>query len=247
MSSRSRSNNPLENLQDAANKLAELRQRWNDRLTFETCSISEEYSKGRIAITLEIHVASGHSYHIQYAAIPDAKRAIAHDHSAATGGPNNGIDVVQLNDIEDGDKETMFIVDVQTVEGTKKGIPSRVRAYLIGQHRNDVIRSLQYSLTEGFYKFVPVVPHSKRRPACRFLADVRNEFDVGNIESGPQVMNSIPQDQWKFARRFLSHLEFKKIAPGRIFLDTKAAKVGLDEFPNQTIKLRDVLIGPFDL
>ena len=239
----------LECLNSAQCDLRKLVEHWNDRLTFETCDIAKAYVDGWLALVVNMKLAgSRHSYHAYCAALIDASGTPPHGEASTARHFNISVEVHQLPDAEYWDQQHVLIGNIQTIQHFKKRVPSCVTFHRISEQRNNVVRSLQYSLTERVYKFFSVFPDPEIGPFARCFPESNHEFNVGKIERSPEIVKSVPQDEGQFFGRLFGESEIEAALAGiRISFNIEHVEVSIEEGVKHIIEINDVLIGPFDL
>ena len=233
----------LDCLNDAKDDLRKLMQCWDNRLTFERLSLIEAYCDSRLSIALELEFA-GHPQYIQYSALSNSKSAILEDSPSCF-----SVNICQGGNGSNGQQQSVFIGNVETVQGTKRGIPSFVRLYDIKNERDDIgTRHLYFSALQSGFKFLFGIPNWEVCPLGWCSTAQGDNLTSHEVQGSPQVVDSIAKDQRNFFRKGFGHFKFEDIYPCvRVFLDVKTVKIGLDESIQEFVKLTDVLIGPFDL
>lgn len=245
----SRSDSLLKCVQYSADQLHKLGKRWNDRLSFERCSIAEEYRKGRLAITIDLNIPSLHRrrYYIQFSAIRDAKGTSPETKPAISHNDVGGY-VLQFENMEGRNQQNVLIRDIQIVKCAQERVASLVSANVVCQHGDDIRRTLQYSLTQGRYEFIFVVKHPKCSPFGGLASGGGDKLDIGNIQRSSQIMDGVSEDKGDITWDIPDHLHLQEIVSGlSVFLYSNSAEITMNKVADHLCELRNVLIGPFDL
>lgn len=244
----------LETLDDSKNKLRELFERWDNRLTLQGKSLVEQYISGRLSLVVDVDfIAFGNA-----------------------GAPTNGdIGVVELNrqraldnegtrfvfymnvrqcrNVEHGNEQFVFVENIEVVKSADRVIPSLVRLYNVNYVLPEFSGEafMYYSILASFYKFLP------RAVGLEWKADVSEALggtSLGHnvadqqIECASEIVNSVANNGGRIFRNSSQHSELQDVLFGiRIVLNDKFVEVSLNECLKDRVKLKDVLIGPFDL
>ena len=244
----------LELINDAGDGLRNLMERWENRLTFESVrSLTEEYRKGRLSL-------------ICYAERPLERRleqVIINDISAGTHQVCLPLEplviglvyqayIPHLSDRQNGRQEFVLISNIQPVQSIDGVIPSFVRLYPVKDEVHNVHpyaedRRLFFSCIDLSYQFVPFFEDGKPECSIGLPSRFLNSLISQSIKSRSKIVYSITNDQGQFSRGTMYYQFTDIVTSLRIFIDRKAVKVSLDESIKKSLKLLDVLVGPFDL
>lgn len=255
-----------EKLDEALDKLAELRQRWEQRLTLDNLALAERYIKGelRILVHLRSRLATDLGrYPEEYCAIfervlpvggpnSDRHREILGDNQI--GGQIGNI-VERASGIQDDApvsyadryQELVLIRNVETMETPKRFIPSLVRFGLLNQAHRIFGNSLYLSKVAGF-KSLGALGNEKAGTIRNFLSVGADQFANQQVEGGSEIVDSVTGDGTPVRRRLARDLDLENQISGiRIVLGDDSIWFALLEPSDQFFETTDVLFGPFDL
>ena len=236
--------------------LAHIQKCWEEGLALNNAGLIEKYLSGRFAITLYFD-ASGIGAH-------EALRAAWADRDCRA--PNAVVVLISnvpqgdgLGD-EDGDQQSVFVTDVELVEGPQKSVRSFVRAYLIDDEGCDAGNGRLYGGvaafattsstpgaglaaldTKGRYKFLPRFPHRERESGVlpvQYLADYV-------IENGTEIVHRVTerQDHLRWQRIDRDNADF--LAALRVVLNDHFAEIRFAVGIPDGLKLANVMVGPY--
>ena len=236
----------LECLDDAADELRELMERWDNRLTLERDSLAKRYVEQRLAVLVQFKL-SGRAYWAHYRAIGAHCQEGVGPHVAT----NTEIDTTQGAYGKGRDEQAMLILNVEVVEGTKRSIPSVAFVWADGldNETHDIKpRNLYLSAIDGRFKFCFVVGDWKAHPLKGLFPSEQYQLVSSKVKSRSQVVEGVPEDDGEVVGRPLRHFELDDaISRIGVRLGVQAAEVGLHECSDDIIEIIDVLFGPFDL
>jgi hypothetical protein len=148
----------LEAPNDSKNKLRHLFKRWDNRLTLQGKSLSEQYIGGRLSLVVDVDfIALG-----QCSTPTDRDIGVAelNRHCALD---NEGARFVfymnarQRCNMEHWNEQFVFVKNIEVVKGADRGIPSFVRLYdikyVLPEFAGEAF--MYYSTLTSFYKFLP--------------------------------------------------------------------------------------------
>lgn len=232
----------LERLDCAKNYFRKIMERWNNLLTFERLILDEAYSKNRIFIICDLSVR-GAVLRLAFSKPLDieiavGKLPISTGSSACPHQPDR---------VEKGNQELMLIHNVENVKTVQGIVPSTVGFYRVDDDLRDFgCMSLYFSFCDLTNKFIPRL--IKREPNVSVPIGLRDNFPDDHIKSSVEVVNNIPDNQREFAgeRVCFDDMKFAYSAISiKLFPD--AINISLDIATQNSIKLTDVLVGPFAL
>jgi hypothetical protein len=243
-----------EQINEIIDRAAQLRERWNNRLTLDNRRFIKRYfdAESWIAVVYTIKVASGFRAE-QYCAIFQA--AVSRPQSK--GGADYGLLLPRdihlhakkhsLVASKDGEQQAMLVDYVELMEAPQTVVPSTVWF----QRGDDISgwpgNALAYSLKDGF-KFVAISPYREDIIVGDGLSVDLDKLTPQEIERGAEVMNCVSCDGGKMIRRTCSELDaILQVARLGIGLADDLIRVRLVERRDLGTKLVDVLIGPFNL
>lgn len=207
--------------------------------------ISKKYIEGRLSVILDLDIGAA-SHHVKLS-------AIGNPNSPADGGIAvlvNERDSDKLNEREHRREQEVFVLNVKVMEKADWiSIPSRVRLYDINYVANNVReKSLYFSTIERTYKFIPRLSSDKLGVFGGHLAACPNDVANHQVERCSEIMRCVSNYQGPFGWYSGSHLKTCDVLQFfSVKLDTKNVEVCLHECINSFVKLKDVMIGPFDL
>lgn len=230
-------------LHDARNDLSKLIERWDNCLAFKNLSLVENYMDGRLAIAINLERIGVAKY--KCIVFRDMNRGRKFFHYSAAGSHCYGAETTES---KDWNQESMLVGNIKIVESVERVIPSLIWLY----HVNDQIDyvctgDLYFSTVDSRFKFLPRIPHREASPLRWLLSGHGDDLASREIEGGSQVMNGVTDDQRNVATDGLEHPEFQDICAIRLVLDPQTISVRLDQCRDNSLKLRDVLYGPFNL
>jgi hypothetical protein len=180
---------PIERIECFRNELAELRERWDNRLVLERASLAEIYANGRLEILLYGNWNIGRN-DVLWAVRVSADTTIGELVGSDGPGPD---DASQSNR---WDKQVMFVVIVQDMEGPERVVRSVLRPYVFEKKVFSVGEGLLYRVEDGGgFKVFPVFTH--REMWLRLRIDSSNDAGAHVIQCSSQVMDRISNDERK--------------------------------------------------
>jgi len=235
--------------------LRHLQQRWEDGLALNNASLIEKYLSGRFSVVLYCHPATPEVNEVSNTTRPYGRSHVAHTIVVFVDSINPGDALGN----KDGDQEPVFITTVEFVEGPKKAVPAFVRAYLINDELADAsnghlygsVPALLFSLpanqlslgTKGSYKFLPIVGH---RESQARISPTENLVD-GVVQRRPEIMDCISKEKHKLGWQRIDRDYAECLASVRVILKAELAEIRFEERFPSSMKLVDVLVGPFTL
>lgn len=233
----------LDCLDDAADNLRNLWERWENRPTLENVSFVEKYSEGRFSVILHFEFL-GTRYQVSARSRSHGKTAIDQ-----TVGSDSSIYMIQSDDRNQRYQQPVLVHNVELIQCDKGIIPSRIRLDgIVDQIKNVFPNKLYFSTLENIFKFVPVFGDGEIKVMRGFLSGHRNNFKCNMVKGGTEIVNGVSDEQRDPARDRNDHLKLEQIISGiQVFLDAKLVKIAMTEFFKKNAQLLDVLIGPFDL
>jgi hypothetical protein len=151
--------------------------------------------------------------------------------------------------LQDWKQEPVFVEDVEIVQGPEGAIPSLVRFYGIHDEVGDCFGGLMYqSAFDGSYKFIPGFSKWESSEVIVTSQPTKNNLVNCNIKRSLEIMEGISNDESNVIGKRLSLLEMKNVISAlRVVLNVDSVEIGCLEGQNASVKVRDVLVGPFDL
>lgn len=231
----------LDCVNDARDDLRKLMKRWNERLTFESAVLWEEYAKGRLTKVCYVHPGAS-SNGIQPATGIDTEGKVVEPIVVIVMAANAG----DLDDTNRRNQQPMFIDDVDFVEGPNGIIPSNVRLYYINDEiANVATRDLNFSTTHLAYKFLPRISDWEAAILGWSAASDGDNFTGHKIQSRSKVMNCVTENKGNTFRQRRG-IEYQYISTCKIPIDANTASASFEEGGKSRVQLIDVLVGPFN-
>jgi hypothetical protein len=238
--------NAFEAIDRATDEVREVKDRWQNSLTVKRHSIAENYADGRLSLICDLNILA-----------PDTRidRDAGMDHCPLGHGEvlATAIFAVDRPDVRNvllRDQEPMLVFNVESVQ-TPQGLAYRslVRLYLIHDEVDDCFGGLMFQSTvNGVYKFIP--GSADRKVSVRVSGPGCIEFNVAHheIESDPEIMDRITDSEKHSIRSGFTRADLKDaLSSLRIVLDRDIVRASVGELPRLSVKIVDVLVGPFDL
>jgi hypothetical protein len=228
--------------------ISELSECWKDRLPIDSSfNLAEEYVRGRFAILIEFDLRSGMDINnVQESAgtaFEGAVLPLCFEQAF-------GADDREASNSSRADDRCYGEVLIRVVQATKNverfTLPARksLRRFEKG---DNILTGCSYSFTGGFK--APAVSASREfEVAILRSAVVADEVPCHVIEGGSQVVDSIAYYQGKcFGHRIAEADTYGRIPGFVVFANRQGVRVAIGESIESDLKLRDVMIGPFDL
>ena len=232
---------PFNYLDRMRDELRELKQRWDNRLILESLNPLEDYAQHRIAIALNFR-AGEVTYHGRFFAGCDHKSQVTERLTVA---PRHDL---HFHSSKDGNEQSVFIGNIQCVEGIQSIIPSSIWLYILNNAREDIEADSLYYSTKSGYCFLPRFPNCELGMICRGATGQRDQFICNMVQGGAQVVDRIANDQRNIIEDIVRYLQLQsRTSRLRVFLNTNMVDISLRKSVEYADELLDVLIGPFDL
>lgn len=222
--------------------MRELKQRWDNRLTFENLSVCEDYRDGRIAVLLYFDLLGSGPHKPSDLVVADDNVGEMHEVFVAVLHYN----VLNAGNEQDRDNEVMLIPNVQLVEFPGGKLPSLVGLYRVDNEVPEIgVGSMYLSLRSQCRKFLPCLAERDLR-ALR-AASIGDDLVYKQFDGNPEIVDSIPENQRDSLRERMGLKVDKYMSGFRVFLDSKGVRISIKEGSEGRFKLLDVAVGPFDL
>jgi hypothetical protein len=231
------------NEQSSTDECSEIAQRWKDMMTFHGHSLAEKYAHGRIAFVCDLH----------------ASLISWNDKSASLGNSPLGnrelfasfvyvADIANPLKLKMGNDEPMFVLNVETVESPEGiTIPSLVGLYRPHDVVDDPFRGLTFqSSLDGSFKVIPCLVYRENYIVRPLASGQEFDFTHGNVESTSKIVDGVADDTHNLFRDRWTRNKFERIVAG-IRLTVHVNTVSVVGLKDVTLKVSDVLSGPFDL
>jgi hypothetical protein len=256
-----------EQVDDPVNKVRELMEKWDKRITLDNLRLVERYLKGELEvhILLRLSVESGQAG--EFAAIltyfePIARaeqdrsskcRDIAPGECSAN---QTGIPCLVKGGINDSHSHdgqpTVFVDIVKFVENPEVLVPTIVWLECLYDAYSARGNSLYFSKRLGFVFGASLADHKGDLPQSPLRQLVKSGTFLGNlpdqmVESAAQVMDGIAKSQQEPIRNRGDDFGPKDLVSRlRVIMDSDFVWAAIEKVPNLTIEIADVMFGPFD-
>lgn len=250
----------FEHVEHALDKLADLRERWNNRLTIKNLSLAERYLKFELVV-----VACWSGPFLggfkQYRAVLKREHPVRRPDREGDAG-----DILQpflvrkrfphvhskMESLVSGPyryDRLVFIEDVELVEAPEGFIPTLVWFQVLDELPRLGAGPL-YCFAKSGFKFLPIFPDNELGVVVTDPARVAvpHNGDDEKIESGSGVVDCIANDAAPFGGDTFPYADFvMKLAGARIGLGKDLIRIASEEGRNLIGEFSDVAFGPFDL
>jgi hypothetical protein len=231
--------NGLKSPYDPFNDVRKALEGWHESVAFQNRSFAESYARHSATVICDLELTmplerSGCGVGVDDKPIADGKLYISVVYRAKT--PDDC-------ELSVCNQKPVFIFDVETVKSEEDfTIPSLVGLYDIHDESLDLFAGVLFQSIDGSFKVVTCFL-DREVPVVRVGSD---RLKPSVIQSGSKVMNCISQDRKKFVRELLCWSDAKRIIPAlRIYLDGQTVRVGIPEDLALSVKVVDVMFGPF--
>lgn len=229
-------------LDRARNGLTDLRKRWNDSITFEGCSLREEYAKGRLSFACYLKP-------LPQGETPKSPRTLDRncvvDDSVAVFVVS--ADTADRDDSKYRHDEQVLVYDVQVMQGLEQTIPSVGGIYLLSDAVAHALRgNLYYSISHGVYVPLSGSFHWEPTVARRSASVMGDDRTVENVQGRSEIVNCIPEDKSNTLWKRLG-IDCDGRPPIGLRLFDKTARLLFEKDLEKRIQVMDVVVGPFDL
>ncbi len=188
-----RSDKFIERVECLRSDLRQVKERWDNRLILENCSLSENYLNGRFEIVL-YGDRGERTKDVQLSIRIPANYTILHDIVK----PKFGVNISNLCDRDGRDEPFMFVFIIQFNNGVKTFVSIPARVYICLNEVCKFGEVLVYRLiSAGDFK---AFPFSRGREMAAI--DILDSHGCVNpiLKRFPKVVNSIPDDSGKIFR-----------------------------------------------
>jgi len=157
--------------------------------------------------------------------------------------------VINEHEIQDHDKQAVFIVNVEPVNGPQIGVPSFVRFHAI-DHEAKQAASIRYFSFFGENRFKCLPFGLERKIEEPGLEGGRVQSRVGvtpcDIKSALEIMDCVSNHQGEVSADFpVTNSVIEKLLP-RLRIDVQSQLVSISRGKESLLNISDVLVGPFD-
>lgn len=215
---------------------------WDYTKSLSRHSIAELYLDGRVSVALELTSKRN----------LDSSRAEASQSESA--GLNLPVFVFQFHvinehEIQDHDKQAVFIVNIEPVNGPQVGVPSFVRFHAIDHEAKQAASVGYFSFFgENRFKCLPFGPERKIEELGLEGGRVQScvGFSPCDIKSALEIVDCVSNHQCEVSADFpVTNSVIEKLLP-RLRVDVQSQMVSISRSKDSLLNISDVLIGPFD-
>ncbi|TPK83026.1 hypothetical protein FJ934_20635 [Mesorhizobium sp. B2-4-12] len=222
-----------------------------DALTLKGLSFVENYLEGRLWIALKYRPCSaleGNKFGLLGMLNCEAK--IVDASPCFRAGAIDKFKPFYSHARDGGNKDDMFVGDVEPVESVQSELPSFVRLYLIQDDRDDLVawrQSLLFLSVDGTFKRLPILAEWEASVFAEVGGVGVGDDVVRVIKGNSQIMERITKDCGSvFGKRGLPW-GLPRLQPSVIALGPQTLHVITDVVPENDFELADVIVGPFNL
>ena len=211
--------------------------------SFSRCSLAEGYVKLHLSVILELAPKRNNS---------PVKLPVRKEGEIVN--VYRPIFVLQFNACDSSyrnrwDEESVFVVDVEAMDGENIAVPSLVSLHMV--HKEIVDSGVRvYASCFGKYTFKPLFRlvglDGEHCEIANRIPYFPYDFKPCNIKGGAEIMDSIASDDREFApQHVIPRRVVKELFP-RISIHVQAGAVTVGRCKDSIAELVDVLVGPFD-
>ncbi len=238
------SNNRFKNSDSTSDKINQLLEDCNNRLSFNGINFAERYMEERLDIVMHLR-NSKHSeeYHAFISLIPNGsgkltRRALN----------ENGIKQHSLTTIADSYESLVFINGLKLSQYPEQfTLPVLVRLQRADMSLGDRREFLYFFLGSGEFKFIPAIG-SREISVCNTSTISDSKVTDKYIEAGAQIADNISNNSLDIPIEPFSQLDFNKyFSASRIDIFKDSIRFSFKESNNSSIEFLDVGFGAFNL
>lgn len=232
---------PLQDSDDAIGFSGKAKQRRDHLFALQEISLAERYAESRLSVMLDLCLKGNH--------LPVKVGAYQSDVQSL----NSPVFMLEFHAIKRSDREhwnqeTVFIVDVEFMEGSNIGIPSFVRFHAIDNKVEE--RRGTWHFSSHFGLKISSFLFGVDRELTELGIGARNKGAIGSaprdVEGAMEIVNSISNGEGYFlGQRAISKAVVEKLFP-RLRIDVQAGSVMVGRGEESLLDIRDVILGPFD-
>lgn len=234
-----------ESLHDSINKICQLMERWDNRLTHEV-SISKAYIENSLELVADFDIGYRGQRGNYRAIFSRADFDILECKSGNTS-PHQ-FQMLDARDSRHGDQKLVFIKNVEIMNGPERFIPSFVR-FQSPDYIDDIwAGSVYISLINHKLKVIPVRTKGEVDISYVRVPIETNEIAGKQIKRSPQIVDHIADDGGKVVGDFFPYFYGPHLLTRmRTVIDDDTVRFFFKESPEFVIKFRDVAFGPINL
>jgi hypothetical protein len=256
-----------EKLDEALDKLDELVERWNQRLTLDNLDLAKRYLKNELRVHLHLRyrvVSEAGRDSVDYCAIFQRECFLEPHHFS--GPPNHLFEVAFVSGREGvekpvqrecvdgarvrhayGHQELVFVRDVELVEPPERVACSLVRFGFLDEVHRNLRHSLYLSNVVGF-KNIGTLEDGESGIVGDALAPSADYLTNEQIEGGTEIVNTISGDGAPQERRLFGDFDpVDQISRMRLVIMNDSVRLVLLEPLVSGLEVTEVMFGPFDL
>jgi hypothetical protein len=239
----------LERFNRASDHYRNILNLWQDRLALEGESLVEQYCRERFALILHCEILS--------------VEGIERKHAFPTSiGNKNGLIVddafvvlkantVNESPLKHWNNELVFVPDIQIVQGPDGVIPSFVGLYRVEHKLVDKIGDLLLfqSIIQSGYQFISRIADQKASVVRGNTVTFPDNIVPENVQSAAEIVKRIADNEGGFLYSQCTRIKVNRdpISMLRVSLNTNSVMGYVAHPHEQSIKVTDVLLGPFNL
>jgi hypothetical protein len=255
-------------LDEAFDKLDELVERWNNRLTLDNLDLAKRYLKNELRVHVHLRywvVSAAGEDSVDFCAIFQRECFLEPHHFS--GLADHLFEVAFVPGVEklvqgecidsarvrhaDGHQELVFVRDVELVEPPERVARSLVRFGFLDEVHRTFRRSLYLSGSAGFKSIgVPglTAEHGESGVIVDGFVLGTNHLANEQVESGTQVVDAVPGDGAPQERRLFGDFDpVDQISRMRLVIMNDSVRLVLLEPLVSGLEVTEVMFGPFDL
>src|ERR1700733_11462096 len=211
--------------------------------SFNSCSIPERYVKSDLSVVLQLAPKRN-----------DAPVKLSVREESKVVSVYRPVFVLQFNagDSSYGnrwDEESVFVVDVEAMDGKNIAFPSLVSLHMV--HKKIVDSGVGvYASCFGKHPLKPlfrfVGPNGEHRESSNRLHYLLHDLKPCNIKSGAEIMNYIASDSCEFTTQHVIPQRVVKELFPRLAIHVQTGSVTVRRSKQSIVELVDVMFGPVE-
>lgn len=244
-----REENLLDTIDSATDEMREIAERWQNRLTVERHTIAENYADGRLSLICDLNILVPDTRIFGRCGVDDRPLNDCEVFASAVFAVNSP----NVRNVFLRNQEPMLVFNVECIK-TPEGFstPSLVRLYGIHDEVEDGFGNplplLFQSTIDGVYKFIPALADRETGVGVAGCSGLELNIAHNEIKRTSEIVDSVANSKQDFFGRGLIHADLKNaISSLRIVLDQDTVRASVGELSRLSVKIVDVLVGPFDL
>lgn len=230
----------VEDLRDAFREIDELEKCWNDRLSLNGLRLSKRYLQGKLDIGFTlVRDTDEFLAVVRRNAGVGSRKYRNHTPDGFCNGDRTKAGPYRNDSL-------VFIKNIQLVDNPEGKVPGWVWFEPVDEPSRFLAGTLYFVVNKGFEFFAL----SGDRKTCGrvYRAMVEDNGLASDVIKGTsEVMDTITDNRTPFYERF-GEIGFEKLAASiRIYLSYDRVRVVMTKGLDSTLKIKDVMFGPFDL